>query len=95
MSKHIDRARNLQKSIKEILLRDWDPIGIYNIDEDEDEYDAYVSEVYQMLIHRKPAHELFDFLWWVESEHMGLTGNRQKTLAIASKLMEIIKDEEN
>jgi len=92
MSEYLNRARDLQKNIKYILLHEWDPIGVSTIDEADDEYDAYVSEVYQILIHRKPPHDLFDYLWWVETEHMELTGNRQKTLAITSKLIDMYKN---
>ena len=42
-----------------------------------------------MLIRREPREKLVDFLWWVETEHMGLKGNRQHTESIADRLLAI------
>ena len=43
------RARAIQESIREILLRDWDPIGVNDMPEAQDEYDSYVGGVYRLL----------------------------------------------
>ena len=32
-----------------VLLHDWDPIGVQNVPEAHDEYDSYVSGIYQLL----------------------------------------------
>jgi hypothetical protein len=32
--------------------------------------------------------ELFDYLWWLETEHMGLPGDRQATELFAHRLIE-------
>lgn len=42
MSKHLDQAKQLQDAIAEILLREWDPIGVVDTPEAQDEYDSYV-----------------------------------------------------
>jgi hypothetical protein len=89
MSKFADRARNMQESIKKILLEHWDPIGINNIPEAKDEYDSYVPTVYKLLITTRNKTELFDYLWWVETEYIGVCGNRQKTENIVFKLFEM------
>jgi len=86
MSEHLDRAKALQKAIQKILIDEWDPIGVGDIPEAEDEYDSYVPEIYKMLISRKPKHEMFEYLWWLETEHMGLTGDRQRTEMFAERL---------
>ena len=86
MSENLDRAKSLHAKIREILLKEWDPIGVQDIPEAQDEYDSYVPSVYKMIISRKPIHEIFDYLWWVETEHMGLTGDRQNTEYIAKTL---------
>lgn len=86
MSENLKRAKSLHAKIGEILLKEWDPIGIQDISEAQDEYDSYVPSIYRMVISRKPIHEIFDYLWWVETEHMGLTGDRQATESVAKKL---------
>lgn len=86
MSEAVDRARTLHQLIKEVLLREWDPIGVQVIPEAQDEYDGYVPTLYSMLVARKPAHAIFEYLLWLETEHMGLTADRQRTQSIADKL---------
>lgn len=87
----LQRARSYQDAIRKILMRDWDPIGINGIPEAEDEYDSYISQIHALLIRREPKHKLVDFLWWVETENMGLYGNRQRTEHVADILMEIVE----
>ena len=86
MSEAAERARALHQQIKDVLLREWDPIGVQAIPEAQDEYDGYVPTLHSMLISRKPAHEVFEYLMWLETEHMGLTADRQRTQSIAEKL---------
>ena len=59
------------------------------IKEAQDEYDSYVGAIYKMLISRKSKNEIFDYLWWLETEHMGLTGNRQATVHFAERLAKL------
>lgn len=83
------RARAFHEAIRRALLQEWDPIGVGTIPEAQDEYDAYVPTIYKLLIAQKPKHEIFDYLWWLETEHMGLTGDRQATEKFAERLMQI------
>ncbi len=86
MNKKFGNVRSLYSKINSILLKDWDPIGINDIPEAQDEYDAYIPPIYELLASEKSEHEIFNYLWWVEIEHMGLSGNRQQTQIIAKKL---------
>jgi hypothetical protein len=86
MSDNLQRAQSLQSKIKDILLKEWDPIGVQDIPEAQNEYDAYVARIYKLLISKRPEHEIFDYLWWVETEHMSLTGDQQRTRLIVKRL---------
>lgn len=86
---HQDRARIYHEAIRRVLLKEWDPIGVSEIKEAQDEYDPYVGEIYKMLITRKSKNEIFDYLWWLETEHMGLAGNRQAAEHFAEKLAKL------
>jgi len=86
------QARDAQQIIREILLRDWDPIGVAEVREAQDEYDSYVADVYRLLSRRASANELFEFLWWLETQHMGLVGDRQRTTKVATRLRELAED---
>ncbi len=49
MTSKEERAREIQRSIAEVLLRNWDPIGVRNVPQAQDEYDAYVGGVYRLI----------------------------------------------
>lgn len=88
MSAHLDRARRYHEAIRDILLHEWDPIGVADYSPDaDDEYDGYVHEIHGMLIRHEPRHRLVDHLWWIESEHMALCGNRSRTETVADRLV--------
>jgi hypothetical protein len=89
VSRHLDRAKRFHEAIREVLLKEWDPIVVSDIAEAADEYDSYIPQIYGMLIRREPSRMLFEFLWWAETEHMGLCGNRAHTTQIAERLVEI------
>ncbi|MEM7174369.1 MAG: hypothetical protein AAF443_00360 [Chlamydiota bacterium] len=78
----------IYKKIRKILLNDWDPIGIQGIPEAQDEYDNYVPLVYGLLISRKSEDEIFNYLYQLETEQMGLSSNNNKeqTRAAAKKI---------
>jgi hypothetical protein len=47
MQSKAPRGRKVQDAIRAVLLREWDPIGVANDDDwPQDEYDAYVGEIY-------------------------------------------------
>jgi hypothetical protein len=49
-----------------VLWRDWDPIGINDVPEANDEYDAYVGGVYRLLASRCSADQSIDHLFVIE-----------------------------
>lgn len=87
MSDNLQRAQSLQSKIKDVLIKEWDPIGVQGMPEAQDEYDAYVAGIYKLLISKKTENEIFEYLWWVETEHMGLIGDQQRTRLIARSLL--------
>jgi len=89
MSDFLRRAKSYQDAIREVLMREWDPIGVADVPEAQDEYDSYINQIYGMLIRREPKTKLVDFLWWAENENMGLYGNRKRTEHVADLLVQI------
>jgi len=87
MSDRLDRASRYHEAIRGILLREWDPIGVAEEPDAQDEYDSYIHEIHGMLIRHEPRHRLVDHLWWAETEHMGLFGDRRRTEAVADHLI--------
>ena len=91
MSEHLDKAKQYHREIRKILLQDWDPIGVSDIPEAQDEYDSYIGGVYSKLIRQVPKHELIDYLWEVETKNMGLYGSRSRTVNAVKKLIALRK----
>ncbi|BFG78654.1 hypothetical protein PTKU46_66870 [Paraburkholderia terrae] len=82
----------LDLDVKGILLHEWDPIGISDSPEAEDEYDSYVPHVSNMLRQQKTPEELYAYLRWIEVERICLDGDEAHTRNIANKLAGLPKD---
>jgi hypothetical protein len=91
MSEFLGRAKTYQDAIREVLMREWDPIGVVNVPEAQDEYDQYINQIYGMLVRREPRYKLVDYLWWAETENMGLYGTRKRTEQAADLLLKIVE----
>jgi hypothetical protein len=69
-----DRVRTNKSELLFAMLRDWDPIGISDIPEAKDEYDAYADLVLGMLINENAtAEEIANYLFNIATEHMALS----------------------
>ena len=81
------RFRQYHEAIRNVLLREWDPIGVADEPAAQDEYDGYIPAIIGMLIRDEPRRRLFDRLRWIETEQMGLIGDRERTDAVAGRLI--------
>jgi len=61
-------SREWRSRIREVLNRDWDPIG----DCPPDEYDSYMGKLAVMIRENVSDAELMAYLEWAEVENMGL-----------------------
>ena len=84
-----EAINSLEARVQKILLQEWDPIGVRDIPEAQDEYDIYVSAICRMLREGKSNAELYSHLRWIEMERIGLEGNAQNTQRIATKLVDL------
>ena len=66
------RAREIQSQIADILLHDWDPIGVADVPQARDEYDSYVGGVYRVLASGGSLAEIEAHLRDIEVRMMGL-----------------------
>lgn len=87
--------QSLDQHIKKILLHDWDPIGVGQYPEADDEYDAYIPHIRQMIVCGKHAKEICDYLLWLENEQVGLhAATRRRTVEISEKLSRLAQQTE-
>lgn len=82
-----ERARHYYDAVREILLREWDPIGVAGIPEAQDEYDCYVDRLCVMIARDEPAYTIAERLWRIETTGMGLGGDRQRAEKVAERLI--------
>ena len=86
MNHQARQARGIQEQIRQILLNDWDPIGIRDVPEARDEYDSYVGGVYRLLADGASAVEVAKHLARIEGEQMGLPSSADLRLSVATKV---------
>jgi uncharacterized protein related to proFAR isomerase len=89
MPESLLKAKRRQATIREVLLKEWDPIGVARSIEAQDEYEGYVADIDALLARSASPAEIFAHLWNIETVIMGLTGDRMKTEAIARRLFEV------
>jgi hypothetical protein len=90
MTSKEERAREIQRSIGEVLLRNWDPIGVRDEPLARDEYDAYVGGVYKLIASGATAREVAEHLARVEAERLGFADTDPKMLIpVAEKLLKL------
>ncbi len=65
--------KHLFARIREVLLRDWDPMGLSDAPGTPDDYDAVARELHALVTDRSiTAERVAAYLRWVEREQMGL-----------------------
>jgi hypothetical protein len=89
MSNRSRRAAEIRERIRQVLLREWDPIGVGDIPEAQDEYDSYVGGIYRLLASGASEYQIIDRLYNLETVSMGLPGDRARLKGVAEKLAEI------
>jgi hypothetical protein len=78
----------------DILIHEWDPIGVGDEPMAQDEYDAYIPGALRMIADGKSDLEIAEYLEKIETEAMGLSwaeGVRERNLRVAQKLREAVQ----
>ena len=92
MNEKGSRAKRYNDAICSILLHAWNPIGVAEIPEAQDEYNMYASQVASILMKGEPRQKLIDYLWVIETGNMGLPGNRARTEAAVDRLLQLRRE---
>ena len=83
------RAREIQEAIRQVLLHDWDPLGVSSVPQAQDEYDSYVGGVHRLLASGASPRELAEHLATIETKSMGLKASPDLLMPVAEKLLSI------
>ena len=83
----LTQAQEIQDAIRQILLQDWDPIGVRDSPAAQDEYDGYVGGVYRLLVSAASPETVAEHLRAIETEKMGLEHTHPSALlSVAERL---------
>jgi hypothetical protein len=83
------QAKAVQDAIRRVLLRDWDPIGVRDAPQAQDEYDGYIGGVYRLLATGAAEHDVAEHLAQIERDSMGFSTRPDALVKVASRLKEI------
>ena len=83
----------LYETVRRAVHSDWDPIGVSDLTDQMGEYDSYVPGLCDLLSKNASEKEVFDYLRTVETESIGLQGNREATERFASWLCSLTTPE--
>jgi hypothetical protein len=84
------QALAIQDSIRQVLYKNWDPLGINDYPAAADEYDAYIAPVYRILVGSRSEDELIRVLGRIEEKEMGVSAGSDENLhSVCTKLLEL------
>ena len=69
-------SRRIGVTIRHVLLHVWDPIGIKDEPNAQDEYDSYLGGVYELLVSGASDERIEDHLWRIVTERMELPAKK-------------------
>jgi hypothetical protein len=79
---------DIQRKVREVLNREWDPIGVADVVDDE--YDIYIEELYRLVKGNAPEQEIADRLRSIEVDRMELRASAvTKLSAVAVSLQNL------
>ena len=88
-----DSPKHLFARIREVLLRDWDPMGLGDAPGTPDDYDAVARELHALVTDRSTtAERVAAYLRWVEREQMGLQRRPGMATEAAERLMALMDE---
>ena len=89
MDQRKERATEIQDNIRDVLMKNWDPIGVSNESGAQDEYDGYIGGIYRLLANRASEKQIIDHLYKIETENMELESSKKTLKDVATALMKI------
>jgi hypothetical protein len=79
------------KAIHDVLIHEWDPIGIGDVPEAQDEYDSYIPQIYRLLAEDSDLPTLAWHLEGIETKAMCLSSGGDKNMRVARRLREVFE----
>ena len=84
-------SQRLLEAVREILLREWDPIGVAHNPDCSNEYDRYARTISRYLSDGIDGYKLTAYLSQVQTVEMGLSSvDKERDKAIARLLLSLM-----
>jgi hypothetical protein len=78
-------------AVREILFREWDPIGVNRVEQCVDEYDCYAPKICKLLREGAGEYKLASYLRHLQSDSMGMLHvDEELHNAIAKRLVDLL-----
>jgi hypothetical protein len=84
-------SMELYEVVRKAVHHQWDPIGVAVFSEEMGEYDSYIPAIVKLVENGISRDQLFKFLWTMETESMGLEGDRLSTEKFSDWLFQLDK----
>jgi hypothetical protein len=86
------KEKEIWQTVKEILFRGWDPIGINSNPALSDEYDSYVRSIVRLLQAEADEYKIAEHLRNLQLVNMGLSSaNEEQDHRIAKRLIGLVR----
>ena len=83
--------RRVFQVIHDVLINEWDPIGVGGTPQAQDEYDSYIPVIYRLLADDSDLDTLARHLEEIETKAMGLRSGGDNNKRIARCLREVFE----
>jgi hypothetical protein len=86
-----EQSRKVRAEIRRVLLELWDPIGIVDEPNAQNEYDSYLGDIYASLHREDSVDQVQDHLYVIVRDRMGMSppATREHMLPAAEALKRI------
>jgi hypothetical protein len=84
-------SRRIRTEIRRVLLKVWDPIGVTDEPNAQDEYDGYIGKLYALLMRNAPDSDLTEHLYWAAHDQMGFDAAQRSDMLSTVEALRKIK----
>jgi hypothetical protein len=82
-------SRRIRVAIRHVLMDVWDPIGVKDEPNAQDEYDGYLGGVYELLVSGASDDNIAEHLWRIVTERMELSAKKSNMANTVKALRQI------
>lgn len=82
-------SRRIRVAIRHVLMDVWDPIGVKDEPNAQDEYDGYLGGVYELLVSGASDERIEDHLRRIVTERMALSAKKSDMANTVKALRQI------